>query len=407
MKIFSLGNFDKKIFLLLIVYVIIVILIGSINHFYLINFQINLSIQVLITFGFGVFFIIPEIIIGKSNKKKEEVSNINRNNNILYLFTKPKKKILKGITILIIIFILHLVFVYSSRIILDKGHEKLDLMDTEGYRSVYIIYFLLFSQIIDKTEFYRHHYIPLLITILMGLIRFIINLRHKNYEFIFPEDLLILLSGIGYSLGEPALFFAIQQSMKYRFYSPIFIHLLLGTINSFLAIIIYFIFMNADCGENDYCLILSKETKIEKITIVVLVIYSFIYSLYYFVVIVLIYNFSVFHWLLLLAFELLIQTLFSFSDYTILNQIILIVTYIIEIFAILVFIEIIILNFCGFNYNIRKNIYFRAEDEIHQLEEEYNDTDDNNDDSINSGNLIEFPNNNNNNRSDEETSSNY
>ena len=81
----------KKFFLFLIVYLIIVILIVSIKQFYLQKFQINLPFYVLITFVFGVFFIIPEIIIGKSNKKKEEVSNINRNNNILYLFIKPKK----------------------------------------------------------------------------------------------------------------------------------------------------------------------------------------------------------------------------------------------------------------------------------------------------------------------------
>ena len=166
----------------------------------------------------------------------------------------------------------------------------------------------------------------------------------------------------------------------------------MGITNSVLALIIYIIYMNADCGENNICLILSKESIIEQKAIVVLVIYSLINSFYFFIIIVVINTFSVFHYYLFGSFEKFILTMFSFSNYTIIEQFILIVTLIIEIFTVLIFIEIIILNFCGFNYNIKKNTIFRAENEIDQLEKD----DDNDDISINEGNeYIEFQNTNN------------
>ena len=106
--------------------------------------------------------------------------------------------------------------------------------------------------------------------------------------------------------------------------------------------------------------------------------------MYFFFTIVLINNFSVFHYFLFVSLERLIEAIFSFSDYVIFEQIIIIVTFFIEIFAMLVFLEIIILTFCGFNYNIKNNIIFRAENEIGRLKEEDDiDIDDAFDDSIN------------------------
>ena len=332
MKILYLGRLNKKIFLILFIFVVIVITTGLIEQFYLstlTNYSINFSLKIIMFYGFDVFFFIPD------NK------------------------------------------------------EKAPLMNSEGICSFEIFYFPLLSLIIDKTEFYRHQYIPLLIMILMGIIRFIVNIKKINYEFIFPEDLFFLFLGLIIPLIDSVLFFSIQKYMKYKFYSPFFIYFLMGITNSVLALIIFIIYMNTDCGDNDICLILSKESIIEKKTSVVLVIYSLINSFYFFIVIVVINTFSVFHYYLFGSFEKLILTMFSFSNYTIIEQFILIVTFIIEIFTVLIFIEIIILNFCGFNYNIKKNIIFRAENEIDQLEK----VDDNDDISINEGNeFIELQN---------------
>ena len=403
MKILTPGKFDKKFFLLLLIFIIIVTSKCSIEEFYfkkILIMSINISLNILMYFGFSIFFVIPEIIMRKAKIKKGENTNKNWNNNIIYIFNKPKKMILKGITVLILIFILYLVFLYASNIYFFIHEEKYPLVEDEGNRSFEIIYFLLLSLIIDKTHFYIHHYIPLIIMIFMGIIRFIINLIHINYEFVFPHDLLFLFLGVIIPLIESTLFFTIQKYMKYKYYSPFFIYFLMGAIFSILALIIYLIFMNVDCGEKDICLILSMETIVNIERFAVFVIYSLMHSLYFFIVIVAINIFSVFHYFLFISFERLIVAIFSFSEYTIFEQIILIVTFIIEIFAILVFIEIIILNFCGFNYNIKKNIMFRAEYEIGQLEK-VNDNDDN---SINDGNVfIEFQNLNNNNINDDQS----
>ena len=74
-----------------------------------------------------------------------------------------------------------------------------------------------------------------------------------------------------------------------------------------------------------------------------------------------------FHLMLLHGIINLILNIINFQNKNYYQQIIIIITFIIEIFAILVFVEMIILNFCGLNFNIKNNIIFRAEDEINKL----------------------------------------
>ena len=87
--------------------------------------------------------------------------------------------------------------------------------------------------------------------------------------------------------------------------------------------------------------------------------------------------FTVFHLILLYPFGRIVQNLIDFSNYNIYEHITIISTSFIEIISILVFVELIILNFCGCNYNIKKNIIFRAEEEINNLDNFYDDNDDN------------------------------
>ena len=53
------------------------------------------------------------------------------------------------------------------------------------------------------------------------------------------------------------------------------------------------------------------------------------------------------------------------------------VTYSVEIFAVLVFIETIELNFCGLNMNLKKNIIFRADNELYLINKSRTENEDN------------------------------
>ena len=80
-----------------------------------------------------------------------------------------------------------------------------------------------------------------------------------------------------------------------------------------------------------------------------------------------IYNFTIFHFFLYNSFFEFVSIIINMIlDYNSL-RFILIIACLIEMFAMLVFIEIIELNFCFLNLNLRKNIIFRASSEINSL----------------------------------------
>ena len=88
-------------------------------------------------------------------------------------------------------------------------------------------------------------------------------------------------------------------------------------------------------------------------------------------------NFSVFHIIIFISFNDFINNIFRifFEKYSYDLKLIVIITFSFEIFAIFVFIEIIELNFCGLNLNLKMNIMNRAKSEINLLIGEKNESD--------------------------------
>ena len=82
----------------------------------------------------------------------------------------------------------------------------------------------------------------------------------------------------------------------------------------------------------------------------------------------LINDFTVFHILLFYSIDIFVNDIISyFSKYNNLVLIISIVPFIIEIFLLSIFLEIIELNFCGLNFNLKKNIIIRSKVEINGI----------------------------------------
>ena len=89
-------------------------------------------------------------------------------------------------------------------------------------------------------------------------------------------------------------------------------------------------------------------------------------------------NFSIFHIIILYTFNTLIISVGNLlENYTYYELIMIIITFLIEILSIFIFLEIIELNFCGFNHNLKKNIINRSIDEKNIIYE-VNDEDDDN-----------------------------
>ena len=80
------------------------------------------------------------------------------------------------------------------------------------------------------------------------------------------------------------------------------------------------------------------------------------------------YSFSAFHLILLSSFGEIIDFMYKMIlHFEITVLIVNIITYSLEIIAVLVFIETIELNFCNLNVNLKKNIIFRADNEIDNI----------------------------------------
>ena len=106
-----------------------------------------------------------------------------------------------------------------------------------------------------------------------------------------------------------------------------------------------------------------------------------------FLLLVLINYFTVRHLVIFFFFiefnDNILEIIGKFEDF---KFIIIIITSLIEVFAIFIFYEKIELNFCGLNVNLKKNIIYRAESDIYSIldinEEKEDENDNNNEDNI-------------------------
>ena len=80
------------------------------------------------------------------------------------------------------------------------------------------------------------------------------------------------------------------------------------------------------------------------------------------------HNYSVFHLIFLFTVNNLINSIFNLvKNYSIGELITVIITFLIEIFSIFIFLEIIELNFCNLNFNIKRNIIIRSNRDINLI----------------------------------------
>ena len=108
-------------------------------------------------------------------------------------------------------------------------------------------------------------------------------------------------------------------------------------------------------NQDNFFDLLTTGIEIERIYIPLLVIFSILFAYEFFAKIITINSFTIFHYILLVYFGEVISSIFYLIfNFDVFYMIIIIITFSIEIFACLVLIEIIELNFCGLDLNIKK-----------------------------------------------------
>ena len=233
-----------------------------------------------------------------------------------------------------------------------------------------LICLLLISFFFYKTKFYKHQYFSIFIIIFAGLFKYLFRI---NYSLLL-ENFKFFLVQLGISLSDSFIIVYTKTLMVEKFFSPLKATYLFGIINLILVIIIYIILSFIPCKsflcsieyngqnyfDNFFSVFLSSryEKTIQKLC------FFFLFLLFgpsRLIINIITYKYTICHLFLFIHIK---EVIFSVTDKIIyaiypiehLSDIII-------IFANLVLLEYIELNFFGLEKNIKKNIQDRAEDE--------------------------------------------
>ena len=391
MKLITFGKLNKKFLLLASIYIALNLFLNISSIFLqkLIDKENkilrNIPIMLIIIHGSLVVFVFFECWLRKTTSNRFREINNNENNLITsrYFDRTQKKANLKKFLVLVLIIILD--YIYDAGIMYYqlKYEKHSELVFGEVSKFLDVFFLLCIFRCFHKILFYRHQYISLLLITIMGLGRFFIPLSYDDdylKNMINNVDYLSFIFIIIFPFIDSIGIYFLQKYMIYNYYSPFYICFLIGLI--FLVISIIFLFaLNNHCG--DFCQYLSyNDLKFPGIgEIFLLIFYSICYSFRHFMNLWIINSFTVFHLILIVTFGEVVNNIFELiSDFDYRNLILIIIAYFFEILGVLFFIETIELNFCMMNVNIRKNIMFRAGNEVDSIyklenEEESEETD--------------------------------
>ena len=224
----------------------------------------------------------------------------------------------------------------------------------------YLIIFLVSKY--DKEAYYKHQNISFLILILVEANKtiyfFIIKDSYGISEIIII--ILVLLNSILYSIS----YLYIKRLMKYNFISPYKCNYMIGIINSPLIIIIYIIISFTPLGEENnyyYCdniFALFREGINDIKDIIFLISIPFAYGILLFFLNIIIYEYTIYHIYIPILIEYFIRNIIK--NLGLVENIILISSFFIELIMILVFVEIIEIKYCGLDENLKRNIELRG-----------------------------------------------
>ena len=365
MKYISLGDINKKL-LFILAGGLSKLIAELILYFYAKDIKMNDHPFILgINANLGMILaFIPDIIVKCSIKKKILKDEKSQNRNYLIIEEKKAKrlKVLKALIIALccILDFLQkiLTFLYSQYII-----NNLWIFD--------IVFLGSFSYLILGLKLYSHQYLSSLIMIILGIVINAIEVEY-NIELIY-KLLLSFMIGIFYNLG---LVIA-KYGMDSLFMTPYEITYYEGIFGIIINIIFLSIATKYELVNPPLIIELAKSCKYKDktyldnfydywesfhgIEILLFIVEMFSRALFNLFGHIIAKDFTPSHVILLL---MLGEVLLSFKTEFTTIKIISFIIILFEIFMLLIFTEIIELNFCGLEYNTKKNIRKRVKNII-------------------------------------------
>ena len=379
MRFISCGIFDKAYIYFFIIYFIFVILL-------LVTLVIcDKEIQIKENIAFYMFFnnigqvlcFIPEKIIDKFFFKQKEKSN--KLNN---LFKRGKRSV--AIELIFNDFsykltykdLIYISFASLFQLIIDyinlliKMNLDYPILLSEQYYFVLLLLLIIFSYLIYRIKFYKHQIYSISFIIILGMIRYLIQfiiISNVNIRHIFLELAITYLESI--------VIVYIKGLMEYKYFSPYKICYVFGLINSIIIIIISIIvfffvkYNNDNCyyQQGEICYFENIFIKLKKwgiLNYLYIISFSIFFGILKLLSNIIINKYTIFHLFLFIQNREFTNCIYNaFKDKPI-SAIIISISYCLEFFMILVFLEIIELNFWGLNENVKRKIKDRADDEM-------------------------------------------
>ena len=368
MSIISVGTINKKI--LFAVFAGIFKLVGNIIlHHSTVNMNSHpCIIGVNSTMGMCLSFF-PFLYLYLKNRKIKIKTDLNKkptvNDGILiYNNAKDDAQKRKHIYILVIS-LFDCIQKISTVFFLHHILENFWIFDS--------LLLLIFSFLILKTKFYVHHFLSLIMIIIVGIILVAINYYDKDITFF--KVFITLLTETFYCLENVVCKFV----MEIKFCSPYEVCFKIGFLELLLFIILLIIFTKvpiraidivnkySDEYVDNYSEYIERMDLEEKLLFILLLFLRCVFILFGFIITD---YFTPAHIVLILIIS---EISFLFIDDNNWKLYIKIFFFIILIFFILVFVEIIELNIFGLQKNTKRNIIKRAENDDSDYNINYKD----------------------------------
>lgn len=327
-------------------------------------------------FFFSIFITVPYIIGGllyfiswirtKTFETRDNALIYKRKSTFIkYIYNDgSKKNILKIFLILLIMSILLILNPIFS--VLFYGKNILE------QRIFYLLFIPIFSKIILNLDIFSHQILSLIIAIIGFILLLIPDLLVITKNDILP-NILIFLDSIFFSL-----FLVLCKFLTQNFYiSPYLCILLIGLISTFIILFLFIIYSLIKFHNFNYFIDTFNFSNIEiKGKLLGLYFFAYFFSTIILVILIIliIYYFSPTLFIvtdIISPFLLWLVSCMKNTDKKI-NIVFNSLGYFIVFFSSLIYNEIIIFNFCGFNTNTKKCIEERQKEELIALKEDQN-----------------------------------
>ena len=351
MAFIELGKIDKNL-IPIIIGCVFCFLNRLINHYAETSLFYNLVLTNIFISISNIFTIIPYIILKISSKKihqrDNQIINNNINNNIEYIYMKDDRSINKGKVGYLIL--TSLLFFFESTLLVSEFKLKTNTW------IIYIVVVSIFCYIISKIKLYKHHYLTIIIILLLGIIIDLAegNLQKdliNNYWFILMSLLRQSLLSLNYVI--------IKYIMEKKFVSVYEVSFSYGVI-SLIINLIFAILDHNFFGIYKYKEYFNKFNIRELFVVLGIMIIQLGMEL---ASLITVKNNSPYHIFIICVFGQLIYYFYNLTE----NSVLVIICLILLLFFSLIFNEIIEINLWGLSYNTKRNITNRAKIDVDEI----------------------------------------